>query len=135
MKSNFLTSWFYRRTFKKFLKQIQSKVNETEGLWEIDEEMDMLWKLGERGEISALIAYAMVLLRDDKSWYNPDEALSMLESRPPSPPSSGSSPAQWACLTTPTATTSTAVSSPRIPTGQSLPAGSKRRDSKMMKFF
>lgn len=58
---------------------VLSKVNEAEELWKIDEEMDMLWKLGERGEISALIAYAMVLLRDDKSWYNPDEALSMLE--------------------------------------------------------
>ena len=80
MKSNFLTSWFYRRTFKKFLKQILSKVNEAEELWEIDEEMDMLWKLGDNGEISALIAYALVLLRDDKSWYNPDEALKMLES-------------------------------------------------------
>ena len=80
MKSNFLTSWFYRRTFKKFLKQILSKVNEAEELWEIDEEMDMLWKLGDKGEISAFIAYAMVLLRDDKSWYNPDEALKMLES-------------------------------------------------------
>lgn len=80
MKSNFLTSWFYRRTFKKFLKQIRSKVNEAEELWEIDEEMDMLWKLGDKGEILAFIAYAMVLLRDDKSWYNPDEALSMLES-------------------------------------------------------
>ena len=80
MKSNFLTSWFYRRTFKKFLKQIQSKVNEVEELWEIDEEMDMLWKLGDKGEISAFIAYAMVLLRDDKSWYNPDEALKMLGS-------------------------------------------------------
>ena len=80
MKSNFLTSWFYRRTFKKFLKQIQSKVNEAEELWEIDEEMDMLWKLGDKGEISAFIAYAMVLLRDDKSWYNPDEAMKMLES-------------------------------------------------------
>lgn len=69
MKSNFLTSWFYRRTFKKFLKQILSKVNEAEELWEIDEEMDMLWKLGDKGEISAFIAYTMVLLRDDKSWY------------------------------------------------------------------
>lgn len=68
MKSNFLTSWFYRRTFKKFLKQILSKVNEAEELWEIDEEMDMLWKLGDKGEISAFIAYTMVLLRDDKSW-------------------------------------------------------------------
>ena len=80
MKSNFLISWFYRRSFKKFLKQILSKVNEAEELWEIDEEMDMLWKLGDKGEFSAFIAYAMVLLRDDKSWYNPDEALSMLES-------------------------------------------------------
>ena len=113
---------------------VLSKVNEAEELWKIDEEMDMLWKLGERGEISALIAYAMVLLRDDKSWYNPDEALSMLESRPPSPPSSGSSPAQWACLTTPTATTSTAVSSPRI-AGLSSPVGSKRMDSKVKIFF
>lgn len=52
-----------------------------------------------------------------------------------SPPSSGSSPAQWACLTTQTATTSAAGSSPGTPAGRSSLTGSKRRDSKMMKFF
>ena len=80
MKNGVFASWFYRRTFRKFLKQIRERVNEAEELWEIDQEMDMLWKLGDNGEISALIAYALVLLRDDKSWYNPDEALKMLES-------------------------------------------------------
>ncbi|MGM9740882.1 MAG: hypothetical protein ACI3ZP_09800 [Candidatus Cryptobacteroides sp.] len=80
MKSNFVTSALYRRAFKRILKRIMSKVNEAEELWEIDEEMDLLWKLGDKGAISAFIAYALVLLRDDKSWYNPDEALTMLES-------------------------------------------------------
>ena len=80
MKNGVFASWFYRRTFRKFLKQIRERVNEAEELWEIDQEMDMLWKLGDNGEISALIAYALVLLRDDKSWYNPEEALKMLES-------------------------------------------------------
>ena len=79
MKSNFLTSWFYRRTFKKFLKQILSKVNEAEELWEIDKEMDMLWRLGDKGEFSAFIVYAMILLRDDKQWYDAKQGMSMLE--------------------------------------------------------
>lgn len=80
MKSNFVTSALYRRAFKRILKQIMSRVNEAEELWEIDYEMDILWRLGDKGEISAFIAYALVLLRDDKPWYSPDEAMRMLES-------------------------------------------------------
>lgn len=54
-------------------------MNETEELWEIDQEMDMLWRLGDKGEFSAFIVYAMILLRDDKQWYDAREGMSMLE--------------------------------------------------------
>ena len=80
MRNGVFASWFYRRTFKKFLKQIRERVNEAEELWEIDQEMDMLWRLGDKGEFNALIVYCMILLRDDKAWYNPKEAMIMLES-------------------------------------------------------
>ena len=53
-------------------------------------------------------------------------------SRPPSHLLSGSSPAQWACRMTPTATTSAAGSSPGTPAGRSSLTGSKRRDSKIV---
>ena len=79
MKNGVFASWFYRRTFRKFLKQIRERVNEAEELWEIDQEMDMLWRLGDQGEFNALIVYCMILLRDDKAWYNPKEAMIMLE--------------------------------------------------------
>ena len=80
MRNGVFASWLYRRTFKKFLKQIRERVNEAEELWEIDQEMDMLWRLGDKGEFNALIVYCMILLRDDKAWYNPKEAMIMLES-------------------------------------------------------
>ena len=79
MKNRVFASWFYRRTFKKFLKQIRERVNEAEELWEIDKEMDMLWRLGDKGEFSAFIVYAMILLRDDKQWYDAKQGMSMLE--------------------------------------------------------
>ena len=79
MKNSVFASWFYRRTFKKFLKQIRKRVNEAEELWEIDQEMDMLWRLGDKGEFSAFIVYAMILLRDDKQWYDARQGMSMLE--------------------------------------------------------
>ena len=79
MRNGVFASWLYRRTFKKFLKQIRERVNEAEELWEIDQEMDMLWRLGDQGEFNALIVYCMILLRDDKAWYNPKEAMIMLE--------------------------------------------------------
>ena len=46
MKNGVFASWLYRRTFKKFLKQIRERVNDAEELWGIDQEMDMLWRLG-----------------------------------------------------------------------------------------
>ena len=79
MKNSVFASWFYRRTFKKFLKQIRERVNEAEELWEIDQKMDMLWRLGDKGEFSAFIVYAMILLRDDKQWYDAKQGMSMLE--------------------------------------------------------
>lgn len=79
MKNGVFASWFYRRTFRKFLKQIRERVNEAEELWEIDQEMDMLWRLGDKGEFSAFIVYAMILLRDDKQWYDARQGMSMLE--------------------------------------------------------
>lgn len=79
MRNGLFASWLYRRTFKKFLKQIRERVNEAEELWEIDQEMDMLWRLGDKGEFSAFIVYAMILLRDDKQWYDAREGMSMLE--------------------------------------------------------
>lgn len=79
MKNSVLASWLYRRTFKKFLKQIRERVNEAEELWEIDQEMDMLWNLGDKGELLAFIVYAMILLRDDKQWYDAREGMSLLE--------------------------------------------------------
>ena len=79
MKNGVFASWFYRRTFRKFLKQIRERVNEAEELWEIDQEMDMLWRLGDKGNFSALIVYAMILLRDDKQWYDAKQGMSMLE--------------------------------------------------------
>jgi TPR repeat protein len=79
MKNSVFASWLYRRTFKKFLKQIRERVNEAEELWEIDQEMDMLWRLGDKGEFSAFIVYAMILLRDDKQWYDARQGMSMLE--------------------------------------------------------
>lgn len=79
MKNSVFASWFYRRTFKKFLKQIRERVNEAEELWEIEQEMDMLWSLGDKGELLAFIVYAMILLRDDKQWYDAREGMSMLE--------------------------------------------------------
>ena len=79
MKNGVFASWFYRRTFRKFLKQIRERVNEAEELWEIDQEMDMLWRLGDKGEFSAFIVYAMILLRDDKQWYDAKQGMSMLE--------------------------------------------------------
>ena len=79
MKNSVFASWFYRRTFRKFLKQIRERVNEAEELWEIDQEMDMLWRLGDKGEFSAFIVYAMILLRDDKQWYDARQGMSMLE--------------------------------------------------------
>ena len=79
MKNSVFASWLYRRTFKKFLKQIRERVNEAEELWEIDQEMDMLWSLGDKGELLAFIVYAMILLRDDKQWYDAREGMSLLE--------------------------------------------------------
>ena len=79
MKNGVFASWLYRRTFKKFLKQIRERVNEAEELWEIDQEMDMLWRLGDKGEFSAFIVYAIILLRDDKQWYNARQGMSILE--------------------------------------------------------
>ena len=79
MENSVLASWLYRRTFKKFLKQIRERVNEAEELWEIDQEMDMLWSLGDKGELLAFIVYAMILLRDDKQWYDARQGMSMLE--------------------------------------------------------
>ena len=79
MRNGVIASWLYRRTFKKFLKQIRERVNEAEELWEIDQEMDMLWRLGDKGEFSAFIVYAMILLRDDKQWYDAKQGMSMLE--------------------------------------------------------
>ena len=79
MRNGVFASWLYRRTFKKILKQIRERVNEAEELWEIDQEMDMLWRLGDKGEFSAFIVYAMILLRDDKQWYDAKQGMSMLE--------------------------------------------------------
>ena len=79
MKCRFLTSWIYRRAYGRLLNKIISKVNAAEEFWEIDYEMDMLWRLGDKGEFNALIVYCMILLQDDKAWYNPKEAMIMLE--------------------------------------------------------
>lgn len=79
MKNGVFASWLYRRTLKKFLKQIRERVDEAEELWEIDKEMDMLWSLGDKGELLAFIVYAMILLRDDKQWYDAKQGMSMLE--------------------------------------------------------
>lgn len=35
----------YRRTFKKFTRTIMQQVQAAEELWEVDEELDMLWNV------------------------------------------------------------------------------------------
>ena len=69
----------YRRTFKKFTRTIMQQVQAADELWEVDEELDLLWNLGDKGEFSAFIVYAMILLRDDKQWYDAKQGMSMLE--------------------------------------------------------
>ena len=69
----------YRRTFKQFTRTIMHQVEAADELWEIDEALDLLWNLGDKGEFSAFIVYAMILLRDDKQWYDARQGMSMLE--------------------------------------------------------
>ena len=45
-------------------------VEAADELWEINEELDLLYNLGDKGEFSAFIVYAMILLRGDKQWYD-----------------------------------------------------------------
>lgn len=56
----------YRRTFKQFTKTIMQQVEAADELWEVDEELDLLWNLGDKGDLNAMVIYAMILLRDDK---------------------------------------------------------------------
>lgn len=35
----------YRRTFKKFTRTIMQQVQAAEELWEVDEELDLLWNV------------------------------------------------------------------------------------------
>ena len=57
----------YRRTFKQFTRTIMHQVKAADELWEIDEALDLLLNLGDKGDLNAMIIYAMILLRDDNS--------------------------------------------------------------------
>ena len=69
----------YRRTFKHFTRTIMHQVEAADELWEIDEALDLLWNLGDKGDLNAMIIYAMILLMEDKQWYDAKQGMSMLE--------------------------------------------------------
>ena len=69
----------YRRTFKQFTRTIMHQVEAADELWEIDEALDLLWNLGDKGDLNAMIIYAMILLMEDKQWYDAKQGMSMLE--------------------------------------------------------
>ena len=69
----------YRRTFKQFTRTIMHQVEAADELWEIDDALDLLWNLGDKGDLNAMIIYAMILLMEDKQWYDAKQGMSMLE--------------------------------------------------------
>lgn len=69
----------YRRTFKQFTRTIMHQVEAADELWEIDEALDLLWNLGDKGDLNAMVIYAMILLMEDKQWYDAKQGMSMLE--------------------------------------------------------
>ena len=69
----------YRRTFKKFTRTIMQQVQAADELWEVDEELDLLWKLCDKGDLNAMVTYALIMLMEDKQWYDSRQGMIILE--------------------------------------------------------
>ena len=69
----------YRRIFKQLTRTIMHQVEAAEELWEIDEALDLLWNLGDKGDLNAMVIYALILLMEDKQWYDSRQGLIILE--------------------------------------------------------
>ena len=72
----------YRRTFKKFTRTIMQQVQAAEELWEVDEELELLWNvvmdsedIDAVGEKVDVFVYRMFVTVGDKAYLLENKAL------------------------------------------------------------
>ncbi len=61
------------------LKQIIAKLSRATHSWEVEDELQTLWSLGDHGDLDAFTLYGLALLMEGKGWYDPDEGRLALE--------------------------------------------------------
>ena len=65
-----LKKWKLERDYRRLMKLIVEKLNRSRETWEVDEQLEMLWNLGDHGDLNALTMYGLAVLMEDKGWYN-----------------------------------------------------------------
>ncbi len=65
--------------YRRLMDDITTKLESSQHSWEVDDELHILWELGDYGDTNAFLRYASALLMEGKGWYNPQEAKVVLD--------------------------------------------------------
>ena len=73
------------------LASITRKLHRAIESWEVEDELQTLWEMGDHGDLDAYTLYGLALLMEDKGWYDLEEGKLVLENAA----ESGSAMAQY----------------------------------------
>lgn len=69
----------FRKDYRKLMGMITERLQRAQESWEVDEELWMLWQLGDKGDLNSLVMYGLAVLMEDKGWYDLREGQIVLE--------------------------------------------------------
>lgn len=79
MKQKEYTEKDFGKDYRKLMKMITDKLNACQEGWEVDEVLEMLWQLGDHGDLNAFCMYGLALLMEGKGWYDLEEGRITIE--------------------------------------------------------
>lgn len=68
-----------RMGYRSILRKITKKLERSSESWEVDDELQTLWSMGDNGDLVAFTLYGLALLMEGRGWYDPEEGKLALE--------------------------------------------------------
>ncbi len=61
------------------LARITRKLQRAKESWEVEDDLQTLWEMGDHGDLDAFTLYGLALIMEDKGWYDLEEGKLVLE--------------------------------------------------------
>ena len=55
------------------LARITRKLQRAKESWEVEDDLQTLWEMGDHGDLDAFTLYGLALIMEDKGWYDLEE--------------------------------------------------------------